>query len=363
MDYHSKEYLYLAALLYEHSYGIKKVGKLLEPFGGSAEEYYNATPGGISDQSLEKVRTEIDFLERKDIHVYHYQDEDYPYRLKSINDAPLLVYSKGVMDFSSKRHFVAVVGTREPTDYGRQLCEDFVRDLLTTNPETTIVSGLAFGTDITAHRMTLKEQGSTIIVLAHGLDTLYPSTHRDVAVQSLERGGLVTEYLSGTKPDKANFVLRNRIVAGMCDAVVVVESRIKGGSLITAKVATKESRPLFVFPGRPRDITSEGCNMLIREEGAHLINNAYDFIKDMGWTLPVQPQRVQARLFDEVVEKLTPQEHILFDILKQHEDGIHINNLVQLSQIDYSTVVALLLQMEMTDLVRSLPGGMYRATV
>lgn len=362
MDFHSKEYLYLAALLYEHSYGIKKVSKLIEPFG-CAEEYYKVNPDSISDEVLEKVTNEIPFLERNGIHVYHYQDADYPYRLKSINEAPLLLYSRGNLDFSSQRHFVAVVGTRELSDRGRVLCETFVQDLLEAVPNTTIVSGLAFGTDIVAHRTTLSLNGSTIIVLAHGLDIIYPAIHKDVAVKSLERGGVLTEYLSGTTPEKPNFILRNRIVAGLCDAVVVVESKAKGGSLITAKVSVKENRELFAFPGRPTDIRSEGCNILIREEGAHLIDSAYDFIKDMHWKRVTPMPRVQAELFEEVTSKLSPQEHILLDLLQQHEDGIHINTLVQLSQIDYSTVSGLLLQMEMQDLVRSLPGGIYRSAI
>ena len=190
-------------------------------------------------------------------------------------------------------HIINMVGTRHATDYGTQLCTTFLRDLKTLCPDVLVVSGLAYGIDINAHRSALDNDLPTVGVLAHGLDRIYPSLHRKTAVEMLDKGGLLTEFPVGTTPDKHNFISRNRIVAGMCDATIVVESAAKGGSLITAELAESYHRDCFAFPGRVTDEYSKGCNQLIRDSKASLLLSAEDLVEAMGWTLDSHPAKVE----------------------------------------------------------------------
>ena len=250
-----------------------------------------------------------------------------------------------------------MVGTRRATDYGKQFCADFLRDLAVLCPDALVVSGLAYGIDIHAHRAALANHLSTVAVLAHGLDRIYPYVHRKTAIDMLPQGGLLTEFLTGTNPDKHNFVSRNRIVAGMSDATIVVESAAKGGSLITAELAEGYHRDCFAVPGRITDESSIGCNRLIRDNKAALIQDAEEFVRIMGWAVAEQPVRIegiQRNLFPE----LTEEEELVVRILMRQGD-LHINALVVEADIPVNRMSALLFELEMKGVVKAMVGGVY----
>jgi DNA processing protein len=253
-------------------------------------------------------------------------------------------------------HVVSVVGTRHATPYGADLCHSFVRDLKELCPDVLIVSGLAYGIDINAHRAALQYGFPTVGVLAHGLDRIYPAVHRKTAVAMLEHGGLLTEFMSGTNPDRQNFVKRNRIVAGMSDATIVVESADKGGALITAELAESYHRDCFAFPGRTTDVYSKGCNSLIKNNKASLILSVEDFVEAMGWIAHKPKEVVQRELFPD----LTEEEKKVVDLMQQLSDGIQINTLVVEANIPINRMSALLFELEMKGVVRALAGGVYR---
>ena len=252
---------------------------------------------------------------------------------------------------------VGIVGTRNATDYGKSLCQRFMQELSALIPDVLIVSGLAYGIDIHAHRDALTHGFDTVGVLAHGLDRIYPAVHRRTATEMLTQGGLLTEFMSGTNPDRQNFVKRNRIVAGISDATLVVESGPKGGSLITAEIAESYQRDCFAFPGRVGDTYSTGCNLLIQKNRAALIQSAEDMVKAMNWDhVPISPQVVQRQLFPE----LTPEEEQVITHLQKHPDGIQINTLVVESNIAINRMTSLLFNLEMKGVVRALAGGVYK---
>lgn len=227
-------------------------------------------------------------------------------------------------------------------------------------PDALVVSGLAYGVDIHAHRAALQEGSDTVAVLAHGLDQIYPRMHRDTAVRMLEQGGLLTEFMSGTNADKRNFVQRNRIVAGVSDVTVVVESACKGGSLITAELASGYGREVAAFPGRVTDECSEGCNALIRTSRAALITSAQDLVDLMGWdTEPERKQRLAQGIQPELFPQLTAQEQQVLDALRGSE-RVHLNHLAQVTSMPVGTLSSTLFGLEMKGLVRMLAGGMYR---
>ena len=240
------------------------------------------------------------------------------------------------------------------------MTENLVRQLHEQLESVTIVSGGAYGIDIAAHRAAIQCGIPTIIVPAHGLDRIYPYQHRPEAVAALERGGILTEFPSGTEPLAGYFVQRNRIVAGLADAVVVVESRERGGSLITAQMAVDYNRELFAFPGRPTDTSSAGCNKLIRCNKAALITSAEDLIDAMQWTRRnTSAQFVQTEIIG-LRDDLTPLQQNLLTKLQEAEEGMHINLLVMETERPYSEVASDLMMLELQGLVRSLPGGIYR---
>ena len=341
--------------------GNRKAKDLIRHYGSARAALENDhTLEGVH-AALQRADQELDFIAKHHLSTFYYEDADYPQRLSQCPDCPLLLYGKGNLRPNDGK-FVSVVGTRSPSDRGKQLCRELVMDLAKKVPDVTIVSGLAYGIDVTAHRAALEAGLPTIIIPGHGLDRIYPSTHRQVAVQALENGGILTEYMSGTEPHGPNFVARNRIIAGMADAVVVVESRIKGGSLITADIAFTYSRDVFAYPGRPADTNSAGCNRLIKYAQAQLIESADDLIAAMRWQ-PMQAgdDAYQTQL-DQLFLELAPEEQTILDILRQNEDGIHVNSLVAETRMPYTATSSLLFQMELRGLVRSLPGGLYRAT-
>lgn len=323
----------------------------------SATEAVARHPEMITREAMEHAQKELDFIEKHGIHLYYYKDDNYPYRLAQCADAPLLLYAKGNVDVNPK-HVVSVVGTRMPSERGKDWCRQLVLDLAAQVPNLTIVSGLAYGIDVVAHKAAMESGISTIIVPAHGLDRIYPAVHRNVAVQALNNGGILTEYTTGTEPERHNFVARNRIVAGMADAVVIVESKAKGGSLITAQMAQDYNRDVFALPGRFNDANSEGCNTLIKMQRAQLITSAEDLIQAMQWqTENKQPAQT---VMVELLHDLTNLQRLLWEKLSESDDGWHVNQLVMELQLPYNEVAAELMMLELKGIVKGLPGGIWR---
>ena len=312
----------------------------------------------IANQNiLARADEEVEFVLKNNLSTVFFTDTDYPFRLKDCADAPLMLFGKGNLELNRGK-FVAVVGTRNATDFGREYCTRFINDLAAVCPDLTIVSGLAYGIDITAHKAALENALPTIAVVGHGLDRIYPSRHRDTAVKMLDNGGILTEFLSGTFPDGPNFVQRNRIIAGLSDATVVVESKKEGGSLITADIAQSYNRDVFAFPGRPTDENFAGCNRLIKRNQAALIENARDLMRCMNWSMErKKPEvHVQTHLFSELSE----DETALLGYLRAHPDGVHVNELAIKTAKPYSAVSSVLLSLEFKGLVKPMPGGVYR---
>jgi DNA processing protein len=312
--------------------------------------------GRIRDPGiLSRAAEELQFIGKNNIRVFFYLDENYPRRFSNCPDAPVLFYMKGNVNLDTDK-IISIVGTRSATDYGRQMCDALIRDLASQNDDLLVVSGLAYGIDIQAHKSSLKYGIPTIGVLGHGLDTLYPALHAKVARQMIEKGGLLTDFPSQTKIDPSNFIRRNRLIAGLSDATIVVESGEKGGALITADIAASYDRDVMAFPGRSTDSTSRGCNRLIKSNVAAMIENASDMEYLLGWdskNKKVQP--VQQQLFTD----LTVEEETLISLLKNN-DRTYIDMLVLQSEIPLNRMAALLLNLEFKGLVESLPGNIYR---
>lgn len=313
----------------------------------------------LSDASLiERAEQEMEFVEKNGINLICLGDEAYPCRLAECDDAPLVLHSMGNANLNA-RHIVSIVGTRHASEYGKELCTNFVADLARFVPDTLIVSGLAYGIDVCAHRAALKAGLPTVGVLAHGLDQIYPAGHRSTAKSMLQCGGLLTEFMSGTNTFPSNFVQRNRIVAGIADATVVVESASKGGSLITASLAGSYARDCFAFPGRVNDQYSQGCNELVSRNKAALITSAYDFVEAMNWETAAKKKNtgVQTELFPE----LTPEENEVMTALRANSDGLQVNHLVVQLNIPINRLLPLLFEMEMKGYIKTVAGGNYRA--
>lgn len=302
---------------------------------------------------FDKAEKEIIFIEKYKITPLFITDANYPQRLLNCYDSPAMLYYKGNADLNTSR-IVAIVGTRNNSEYGKTICEKFIEELAAEN--VLIVSGLAFGIDSIAHKASLKNNLQTIGVLAHGLDMIYPSQNGSLAKQMSAKGGLLTEFRSNSKPDRQNFPSRNRIVAGISDAVVVIETGIKGGSLITAELGNGYNKDVFAFPGRVHDVKSEGCNYLIKNNKAALITSANDLLENMGW---VQTKKVSPKKQKELFIELTPDEKIIIEIL-QTQDQVHIDELYFKSKLNSSKVAAALLMLEMQNVVTSLPGKIYK---
>lgn len=285
-------------------------------------------------------------------------DARYPERLRHCADAPLVLYYKGNANLNCGRA-IAVVGTRHCTAYGQDLIRRFMADLQRLCPGALVVSGLAYGVDICAHRQALQNGMATLAVLAHGLDDLYPPRHRDTARQMLGQGGLLTEFMTNTNADKMNFVRRNRIVAGMTDATVLVESAAKGGGLITCGIAQSYGRDVFAFPGAVDAEYSRGCNNLIRDNGAALISDAADFVAAMGWGDDRKLQEAQRKGIErQLFPDLTADESRIVEALSRQNDQ-QINLLTIQTAIPVATITALLFSLEMKGVVKSLAGGVY----
>ena len=306
-------------------------------------------------EALRRAELELIFAEKNQIQCITLNDASYPSRLKECEDAPLALFYRGNAPLNARR-VISIVGTRHSTHYGEDLCASFVRDLKDLCPDIQIISGLAYGIDIHAHRAALQYGFPTIGVLAHGLDRIYPAAHRKTAIAMMDNGGLLTEFMSETNPDRQNFVKRNRIVAGMCDATIIVESAAKGGALITAELSESYHRDCFAFPGRTTDIYSAGCNELIKKNRASLILSAQDFVEAMGWNSGVVPKAVQRELFPD----LSDEERKVVETIQQTTDGIQINTLVVETNIPIQHISSLLFDLEMKGVVRALAGGVYK---
>lgn len=351
-----EEWLNRIALTWGNRTRQRQLRKLLDEYP-TAVEAAACHPEWLSREALAFAEKELAFVEKHGIGLYYYKDANYPYRLAQCVDAPLLMYAKGNVNVDTK-HVLSIVGTRMPSERGKDWCRRLVLDLAAKVPDLTIVSGLAYGIDVVAHKAALEAGIPTVIIPAHGLDRIYPSVHRQVAVQSLDKGGILTEYACGTEPERFNFVARNRIVAGLADAVVVVESKKKGGSLITADMAIDYGRDVFALPGRSDDECSAGCNDLIKRNRAQLIENADDLIAAMQWE-EVKSKVLQTTML-EMLANLSPTQERLVALLREVEDGLHINQIVMETQMSYGAVSADLVMLELEDIVKSMPGGMWR---
>lgn len=308
----------------------------------------------VRQDVLERAKREVDFIRKNQIQAFFYLDENYPSRLKNCSDAPVVLYFKGKANLNEQR-IISVVGTRNATNYGKEICDELIRNFSEKGYRILVISGLAYGIDIQAHKACLKYNVPTIGVFAHGLDIVYPAIHTPVASKMLENGGLVSDFISETKIERQNFLRRNRIIAGLADASVIVESAEKGGALVTADIANSYNRDVFAFPGRSTDLYSRGCNKIIKLNEAQLVESQADIEKAMNWDVKTSSGRaVQTSLFIE----LSPEEQKLVDLLK--ESDRFVDEITMETQMPMSKVSALLLGLEFKGMITSLPGKMYR---
>lgn len=307
-------------------------------------------------EALNDAKSEASFVETNSIRTLYFRDDAYPRRLLECDDAPLMLYGLGDCDLNNAR-VISIVGTRHATAYGVDFVERLVSDLAAMLPEKpVIVSGLAYGIDIAAHRAALKADLPTVAVLAHGLNTLYPSQHRQTAVEMVRSDGmLLTDYPSSARIHKGNFLARNRIVAGLADALVVAESAAKGGALVTARLASGYNRDVFALPGRTSDKYSAGCNALIASDIAALVTSATDLCERMGWPVADGKSGEQPSLFPT----LTPEEEAVMDIMADRGE-VNLPELSSRIDIPIPRLMAMLIDMEFRSLIINIPGGRYR---
>lgn len=362
----TNEKLYAIALSYLSGVGPIRARRLLAR-AGSFEGCFRLTTTDYAELKLPRLAIEqIDngsalaaaeqearFVERHHIRVLDCLDADYPRRLEELADGPVVLYTRGNADLSPTRT-VAIVGTRKPTPHGTATCEALVAELKTYG--VTVFSGLAYGVDIIAHRACLREGLPTVGVLAHGLGEIYPASHKASAAEMLERGALVTEYPSGMRSRREYFPQRNRVIAGMSDAVIVIESGEAGGSMITAKLAEGYHRALFAVPGRLSDAQSKGCNLLIRSQRASLLESAKDIAFHLGWdgaAAQASPPQQQLSL-----QSFTEIERSVVTLL-QRSVNLDIDSISSQASLGNSQLAATLLELEFRGVVRSLPGKRY----
>ena len=350
---------YIIALTHLYDGRLRMAREILGVYPDPEEAWDRISLPGKS-ASWERAQRETEFVHKHQIGTYYVHDIDYPQLLAQCPDAPILLYTKGNVNFTDG-HFVSVVGTRQASERGKILTREMIVELAAKLPQLTIVSGLAYGIDIAAHRAALEAGIPTLIIPGHGLDRIYPPTHRNEAVRALEHGGIVTEYMSGSTPERHHFVARNRIIAGLSECTVVVESRSRGGSLITASMAFDYDRQVFAFPGRSSDESSAGCNQLIREQRATLIQSPDDLIESMMWATAQRPVQATLPGLDTTDYDPAPEEQTLLRLLREAENGMLVNDLAEESNIPYSEVITHLMLLEMHKRVRSFPGGKFMA--
>ena len=309
-------------------------------------------------EPLKRAEVELEFCRNNNIRVLCLGDDNYPKRLEDCADAPLVMYYKGNANLNQSR-VINIIGTRHCTTYGADFIRRFIHDLKALCPEVLVVSGLAYGVDINAHQQALAVGYETVGVVAHGLDYLYPAAHKDVAREMVNHGGLLTEFMTCTNADKGNFVRRNRIVAGMSDACILVESAAHGGGIITAGISFDYGREVFALPGRVGDHFSEGCNNAIRENKAMLLTSVEDFVKTMGWEddalrIEAQKKGIERQLFPD----LSPEQQRIVDVLTKSND-LQLNQLSVKTGIPIGDITSILFQMEMMGVVKPMAGGNY----
>lgn len=362
------ELFHLLALLQVEGVGDIMAKKLLTAFG-SATAVFQAKSNQLraiegigevlvrklKDKTIfEKAAAEVQFIEQEGIRVLYFANEDYPERLKHCIDGPVLLFGSGNFDFRNRK-LISIVGTRQVTAYGTEFCKKLLEELALFNP--IIVSGFAYGVDIVAHQTALEQQLQTVGVLAHGLNQIYPKSHKKYVGKMKQNGGFLTEFWSNSNPDKENFVKRNRIVAGMSEATIVIESAEKGGSLITANLANDYNRDVFAVPGRTTDKYSQGCNELIKTQRAQLITSAADLIYCLSWQLESEKAKtIQKQLF----VSLDLEEQKIYDYLQQN--GKQLIDIVAL-ECDFPIfkISSILLNMELKGVIRPLPGKIFEA--
>lgn len=359
------ELLYVLALQKVEGIGDINAKKLLAKFG-SAEAVFTAPAKDVSfisptlhkrlkePQLLFRAEKELNFIERNDICVHFYLDTSYPDRLRHCSDAPILLFGRGQMDLKNGK-IISIVGTRQVTAYGTEMCRKLISDLSPLNP--IIISGLAYGVDIVAHQAAHENGLQTIGVVAHGLNQVYPRQHQKFVNKIESNGGLLSEFWSTSNPDKENFVRRNRIVAGISEATIVIESAEKGGSLITAALALDYNREVFAVPGRATDKYSTGCNNLIKTQKANVITSAADLVYVMNWKVKADQQKpVQKQLFVTLEGEEQPVYNHLCQTGKDDFDSIALQ-----CKIPVSRLATILLTMELKGVVRPLPGKVFEA--
>lgn len=345
-----------------------QISRQLISYCGSAEKVFK-TPKGkllkipgigevtaesiINHNSFELAETELRKAEKENVSILFRTDKEYPSRLKNIPDAPSLLYCKGSINFENPKS-VAIVGTRKSTPYGKECVEEFVSQLVPHN--ALIISGLAYGIDIQAHKQAVKHSLQTIGVMGSGIDVIYPAAHAETAKAMQANGGLVTENIFGTKPDAHNFPMRNRIIAGLCDALIVVEAAEKGGALITADIANGYNKDVFAFPGNIGASHSEGCNNLIKSNKAHLLTSVKDLEYIMNWGVASKPVKKKEALSMEGFE---PDEQSILQVLLEKNPTV-LDELSWKTNIPVSQLASVLLMLEFKGIVQSLPGKQYR---
>ncbi|MFC6097458.1 DNA-processing protein DprA [Flavobacterium qiangtangense] len=363
-----EELFYLLALQKVELVGDIVAKKLLNHFGNAKEVFQSKASKlgsidgigsilirNLKDKSVfEKAEKELQFIKENHIDTLFFQDENYPDKLKHCIDGPVLLFSSGNIDFKNRK-IISVVGTRQITSYGMECCKKLIADLAPLNP--IIVSGFAYGVDIVSHQAAMENNLQTIGVVAHGLNQIYPKVHTKYVAKMEENGGFLTDFWSSSNPDKENFVKRNRIVAGMSEATIVIESADKGGSLITANMAVDYNRDVFAFPGRATDKYSQGCNNLIKTQKANLLTSAADLIYMLNWDLDSEKSKpVQKQLFVE----LDNDEQKIYDYLLK--SGKELLDIIALDcEFPVYRISSMLLNMELKGVIRPLPGKLFEA--
>jgi DNA processing protein len=314
----------------------------------TAEQIFSSMP-----DALRAAEREMNFIEKNKISVYSMKNADYPGRLKDCSYAPIVFYYKGKADLNAAK-IISIVGTRRITEYGKVIIESLVGDLSKIFPDIVIISGLAYGIDVCAHRNALKNNMATVAVLAHGLDRIYPAAHRNIAAEMLNKGGILTDYPSGTIPDRENFLQRNRLIAGLADATIIVESAEKGGALVTAELALSYGRDVFAFPGKITDEFSAGCNRLIATNKAGLVRCAKDLVMALCWDTDVKKTPQQ-----QVIPFIEKNDHPIIKLLAEKGE-FQINELAIQINTPVHKLMQTLFELELEGHVKALPGGIYK---
>ncbi|MBT1705199.1 DNA-processing protein DprA [Chryseosolibacter indicus] len=341
----------------------------LVSYCGSAEQVFKTPKGkllkipGIGEVTAESIKQgkpfstaeqELKKAEKENVQIVFFTDKNYPSRLKQINDSPSVLYLKGNMDFENPKT-IGIVGTRQATDYGRERVEELVEGLVAH--QALVVSGLAYGIDIHAHKHAVKVGLPTIGVMGSGIDVVYPSSHKEIAKKMMDNGGLVTEHSFGTQPDAHHFPARNRIVAGLSDAIIIVEAAQKGGALITADIANSYNKDVFAYPGNVGQSHSEGCNNLIKSNRANLITSVKDLEYVMNWDAAVKPEK-KPEVF--LLDNYSPNEQLVLKTLLANNKQLVIDELSWKTNVQVSQLASILLELEFKGIVKSLPGKVYK---